>query len=126
MTPEAQRIAIADDYTKDLARDRVRHAVRCGRILKPDRCPKCHIEYPAHLIHAHHQDGYADWRVFVWLCHKCHDELEPQAKRRIGARLTDAQVNEIRSSTEQGLVLATRFNVHPATVSRIRNRKQRL
>lgn len=126
MKPEAQRIAIADDYTKDLARDRVRHAVRCGRTIKPTVCPKCSIEYPLHLIHAHHHNGYENWQDFVWLCYKCHDEAEPQAKRRMGARLTDEQVETIRSSTEEGLVMATRFNVHPATISRIRKGKQRV
>jgi hypothetical protein len=125
MTPQEKRIAIADDYTKDLARNRVRHAVRCGRIVKPTICPKCLVEYPLRLIHAHHHNGYDDWLDFVWLCYKCHDEVEPNAKRRMGNRLTDEQVATIRNSPEEGLLLASKFNVHPSTVSRIRKGKQR-
>ena len=140
MNKEQQRIAIAADRAKDSARARVRAAVRYGRITKPTICPKCGTEYPVPEIHAHHHNGYDNWNDFVWRCYRCHDEDEPGAKARFGLSngahtkperrprgslhgktvLTDKQVAMIRSSSGKGTSLARTFNVHPATISRLR------
>ena len=50
----------------------------------------------------------------------------PSGENHGRAKLTTAQVAEIRSSTEKGIVLAKRFGVADSTISEIRSYKWRL
>ena len=56
---------------KDLARGRVRDAVRYGRMTKPDRCQQCQAPTPRHLLDGHHHDYTRPLEV-TWLCRACH------------------------------------------------------
>lgn len=51
------------------AHNRVRCAVSCGLLIKPDRCSRCHKT--GIKILGHHDD-YNDALSVVWLCSDCH------------------------------------------------------
>jgi RNase P subunit RPR2 len=57
--------------TKFMAREKLRQAVRSGRLKKPTSCSECHKELPPRKIHGHHLD-YANPLDVVWLCVSCH------------------------------------------------------
>ena len=77
--PEKGRAAVAryrerygrrpEDRIKRTARERVRKAVRAGKLVKPSACPDCGTE--GVMIHAHHAD-YARPLDVRWACASCH------------------------------------------------------
>lgn len=56
---------------KQYARHAVLHAVRMGRLVKPDSCTKCGSNKK---IQAHHND-YSSPLDVQWLCIPCHNEV---------------------------------------------------
>lgn len=50
------------------ARSALNGAVRCGKVLRPDRCPRCGT--PG-MVHGHHKDYRRPLDV-EWLCVQCH------------------------------------------------------
>lgn len=56
---------------KDKARQILNHAVRDGKISKPNRCSSCKQSKPKSQIHGHHKD-YSKPLAVVWLCARCH------------------------------------------------------
>lgn len=62
--------------TPDWARMQLQHAVRMGRIHKPDACERCGEMQPRERLHGHHWHGdYANRPLEVqWLCTLCHGE----------------------------------------------------
>lgn len=67
----AKRKWEAKNPIKRLASTIVGHAVRDGRLIKPDACEACGIK-PKRL-HGHHDD-YAYPLVVRWLCPGCHSK----------------------------------------------------
>lgn len=59
---------------KDIARQRVRDAVRSGRLVKPDKCSRCLIVFEKKLIHGHHHRGYENPYEIEWICIFCHNK----------------------------------------------------
>jgi hypothetical protein len=57
---------------KELCRERTRHYVARGTLLKPSNCSICSIGNV--VIHAHHPD-YSKPREVVWTCHRCHENI---------------------------------------------------
>jgi len=43
--------------------------------------------------------------------------------RETKRKLTDMQVKDIKSSSEKGVLIASKYNITPSLVSQIRNRK---
>jgi hypothetical protein len=82
---------------------------------KCDNPPCCN---PNHLFLGTHADNMAD------MANKGrqpkHRRVRPRPERQVAAKLTDAQVIEIRTSPETGRAAATRFNVSTSLVSLIR------
>ena len=56
---------------KNQARQRIRHLIEKGRIVKPAHCSRCGEETPAHRLHGHHKD-YGEVESVEWLCSVCH------------------------------------------------------
>lgn len=72
---------------KHLARVRLGHAVRSGKVHKPAECSRCGKAPKPEAdgrsaLHGHHHKGYdeAHWFDVIWLCRKCHSE-EDRAER---------------------------------------------
>lgn len=59
------------DPVKNLARQRLRDAVRSGAIVKPGHCEKCLRPTPNHVLDGHHSDYTKPLQV-EWLCRSCH------------------------------------------------------
>ncbi len=53
------------------AQDRVKYAVKTGRLLPPDNCEGCGHDFSDFRREAHHDD-YAHPLVVRWLCSRCH------------------------------------------------------
>ena len=64
------------------ARERLRDAVRYGKIAKPSLCQRCGVETPKHLLDGHHSN-YAKPLDVEWLCRSCHG-VETFAEKRHG------------------------------------------
>lgn len=56
---------------KHKAGDRLRHAVKTGKIVKPDACTRCGS---TGMLEGHHED-YAKSFDVIWLCRTCHHRL---------------------------------------------------
>lgn len=56
---------------KSRARDRVANAVKAGKVIKPDRCSKCHT---VKKLDGHHED-YSKPLDVLWLCRQCHADI---------------------------------------------------
>lgn len=61
--------------TKIRARQRVRDAVRWGRIHKPKRCELCKKPVPRRLLGGHHFN-YQQPLLVIWLCIGCHHTID--------------------------------------------------
>jgi transcriptional regulator with XRE-family HTH domain len=62
--------------SKDGARARLNHAVRMGKLKRPDECERCGAD--SRLVEAHHAD-YSRPLDVEWLCPACHSaEHNPQ------------------------------------------------
>lgn len=57
------------------------HAVRAGRLIKPDACPKC--ARTDRRIEAHHFKGYDFPLEIEWLCASCHRIVDYALKRTL-------------------------------------------
>lgn len=62
-------------YESRKAQQKLRHAVKLGKIKKPDRCSCCHLLYPLSQILGHHEDYSKPFDV-IWFCSKCHLNLD--------------------------------------------------
>lgn len=60
-----------DSPEKPRSRDAVKHALKTGKLTKPDACECC---AEAGSLHAHHED-YSKPLSVAWLCPKCHTEV---------------------------------------------------
>ena len=86
-SPEQFSKSLKDSHRKDFVnhpekhktRDKLRLAVRRGKIIKPDKCSKCGIE--GVKINAHHEDYSRPYDV-LWLCDKCHVERHMEIKKQ--------------------------------------------
>jgi len=61
-------LSIEENKTKKNARQRVRYAIRTGKLTKPAVCQECKV---LKAIDAHHDD-YSKALEVKWLCHGCH------------------------------------------------------
>jgi hypothetical protein len=59
------------------ASSKLRAAVKSGKIKKPKICLKCKQE--SKIIHGHHFD-YSQPLEVIWLCPKCHVNLQKEKK----------------------------------------------
>ena len=66
------KVRLQVDKKKYVARNVVNNAVRDGRLQKSCCCKRCGSEKK---IQAHHGD-YAKPLDVVWLCEKCHNEIQ--------------------------------------------------
>lgn len=69
VTRQAVNQVIHRDRTD--ARKAVQDAIKRNRLVRPDRCERCHMK-PSE--HAHHPN-YEQRLSVVWLCRKCHAEI---------------------------------------------------
>ena len=60
------------DVVKLRAQQKVRDAVRHGKLIKPNTCEICHAHFPREKLSAHHFNGYDHPLDIQWLCHFCH------------------------------------------------------
>jgi ribosomal protein S27AE len=74
MQTEYQKIRRLRYPQKYLAWRTVSNSLRSGKLIKPDICSKCGS---GKKIQAHHED-YSKPLDIIWLCFKCHRELEHQ------------------------------------------------
>lgn len=99
------------------ARQRVRDAVKVGRLVRPDSCQRCG---KAARVQAHHHDYSLPLEV-EWVCSDCH------ALEHYGAV---AERNElIRIASQQGAgarTLAKQFGISRTLVRRILDAQERL
>lgn len=70
---------------KVAARDKVWHAIRSGRLIRPECCERCGGAPPLDFagraqIEGHHGD-YSEPLVVEWLCPSCHVEADREARR---------------------------------------------
>jgi hypothetical protein len=79
--------------------------------------PRCHN--PEHLFIGTHSDNSQDMWNKQRRVHAGYKALP--GERHHGSKLTNIQVEEIRSSTEKGTVLSTHYGVSNATISRARH-----
>lgn len=75
---EDWRRAWKRDRVKVLARHKLQHAVRMGRIVRPDSCEACGESCTPH---GHHDDYRKPLHV-QWFCSACHDEVHATMKGR--------------------------------------------
>ena len=103
--------AIVGHNSRRLAR--VVLAKKLGRPIQKG-CQACHTcDEPACVEPSHLYEGTNK-----------ENSLDRSVRGRHGlAKLTEDQVREIRFSTEKGIVLSKRYGVDPASISRVRNRK---
>lgn len=59
------------DPKKVQARMQLRHAVRDGKVVKPDHCEECRTKTEKAKLEGHHEDYSKPYDV-VWLCSLCH------------------------------------------------------
>jgi hypothetical protein len=100
------------------------------------RCDNPACVRPAHLFPATHRENQRDMsrKGRAAIGDRNGARLHPERLSRIGwsapgeansqAKLTGAQVSEIRQSTEAGVTLAKRYGVAPSAISRIRTGKR--
>lgn len=72
---------------RDLVREKLRNAVKSGRIKKPLLCEKCGA---SGILHGHHED-YSKPLEVQWLCYVCHDIIHGRIKHLIHFGLLVAQ-----------------------------------
>ncbi len=59
------------DDAKIKARNKLRYAVKTGKVVKPDICEKC---FEKCAPEAHHED-YSQALIVIWVCAYCHKKL---------------------------------------------------
>ena len=74
--PKCEVTSAEDDYAalkkaKKAARDISYRAIKSGKLIKPDICPKC----GSSIDIEHHHEDYSKPLDVVWLCIKCHAVL---------------------------------------------------
>lgn len=57
---------------KRSARNKLRDAVRYGKVIKPHKCECCGEHKEAAKLCGHHWNGYINALDVKWLCHRCH------------------------------------------------------
>lgn len=89
-----------DNKIKIDARDAIMHALKSGKLVRPDACTRCG-DVPPPVIRSkgkpqsqiwfHHTHGYEEefWLIGEWLCRHCHMLSEPNGPKR---RLTTERV----------------------------------
>lgn len=58
-------------HLKVMARNKVKAALKAGRLVKPEQCSACNRK---RRLDGHHLD-YSKPYVVLWLCYECHAEL---------------------------------------------------
>jgi hypothetical protein len=123
--------------TKDRARRLLRQAIDRGEITRPSACEQCGREGRTSdgraYIHGHHHLGYERPLDVVWLCPFCHFalDLRPSGEAAGSAKLSAAQVTEIRAAYAPGSSweyrdnstrsLAKKYGVSERSIRRIIN-----
>jgi hypothetical protein len=69
----------AENPEKRLVQNRVYHAVKTGKLIRPDACSQCGKRCKPD---AHHQD-YSKPLEVTWVCRKCHVDIHHTGRRRI-------------------------------------------
>ncbi len=77
---------------KDTARNKLRDAVRRGRIKKPTHCSICRRLTEARLLHGHHEDYDKPLEV-KWICVHCHNILDRDKLVATGHRMAGNLLN---------------------------------
>jgi hypothetical protein len=87
-------------------------------------CHKCDVPgcvNPDHLYAGTYKDNMRDAAER----NRCHRVKWPKGERHPTARLSDADVETIRTSAEKNTVLAERYGVHRQYISRIKHCHER-
>lgn len=66
------------NYIAEKASERVRQAVRLGKLSRPNVCEACGVV--TDIIEGHHPDYDRPMEV-VWLCRPCHNRLHVELRR---------------------------------------------
>jgi hypothetical protein len=72
---------------KDTARQRVRDAVRYGKIAKPEKCSVCGAITEPSKLHGHHHKGYENPLDVQWVCVHCHNVKDRESIVANGFRM---------------------------------------
>ena len=64
-------------------------ALKCGVLVKPERCSICGCDGSVRRIEAHHYD-YRKPLSVVWLCSMCHDKADQLRREQEGLPATSA------------------------------------
>lgn len=121
-TSDRPAINVGGCKGKNLRLSRVAHEVYIGPIPKGllvcHTCdnPRCHN--PEHLFIGTHSDNSQDMWNKQRHSHAGYKALP--GEHHHGSKLTNIQVEKIRSSTEKGTVLSVEYGVSNATISRAR------
>lgn len=67
----AAMLRIKANPEKRSCHDRLRYAVRTGRMTRPDSCPRC--DSTTRIV-GHHED-YSKPLDVLWMCSRCHSRL---------------------------------------------------
>ena len=59
---------------RDRATRKLRWAVECGKVIKPNQCSVCQKTHELSKIQGHHNDYEKPYEV-IWVCRNCHMDI---------------------------------------------------
>ena len=81
------------------ARERVRRAIKSGRLVRPTRCENCGIDnMPIEAAH----ENYTETLKVRWLCRSCHSVYDSFASKTAGTRIVAGPHNRDKTHCPQG------------------------
>lgn len=122
LIPRKSRRQAARRITEhDQARQKLKDAVKSGKIIRPSTCSDCGD--PGRRIDAHHPD-YARPYDVEWLCTRCHGVRHRKQRTGISPankKLTDDDMRAIcaRAGTTSTAILAQEYRVSIRTIQRV-------
>ena len=80
----------------------LRNAIRLKKIIKPNKCDKCGLEFEKRKIAGHHNDYKKPLKV-LWLCPACHTKVEEKRNKKIQFKIGfDKRRNKTKGLFKKG------------------------